>query len=53
MYTVTKLEDGYTVVNNGKPVVIPGVGIVKFPTVEEAEQYIRYITMAKEQYRSR
>jgi hypothetical protein len=51
MYTVTKIEDGYTVLNNGKPIVLAGVGMVKFPSVEEAEQYIRYIAMSKEQYR--
>jgi hypothetical protein len=51
MYKVTKIEDGYTVAKNGKPIVLVGVGMVKFPTLEEAEQYIRYIAMSEEQYR--
>ena len=51
MYTVTKFEDGYTVVRNDTPVNLQGVGVVKFLTVAEAEQYIRYVAMAEEQYR--
>jgi len=52
-YTVGKSDEDHIVVKNNKPVELAGVGVLKFKTVVEAEEYIRYVAMAKQQYRGR
>lgn len=52
-YTVSKMGEEYVVVKDNKPVELVGIGMLKFKTVAEAEEYIRYIAMAKQQYRGR
>ena len=52
-YTVSKMGEEYIVVRDNKPVELVGIGMLKFKTVADAEEYIRYIAMAKKQYRGR
>lgn len=52
-YTVTKSGEDYVVVKDNRIVELAGIGVLKFKTVAEAEEYIRYIAMAKQQYRGR
>lgn len=52
-YTVSKMGEDYIVVKGNKPVELVGVGVLKFKTIFEAEEYIRYIAMAKKQYRGK
>jgi hypothetical protein len=52
-YTVSKMGEDYVVIKANKPVELAGVGVLKFKTIFEAEEYIRYIAMAKKQYRGR